>query len=82
MILELVIIQACLNNKNVDLHILRSRKDGNNCGFDSLLYSSKINLKQYLFNIKNHFVLISALSCHGWAEFCIIKQRFNPHKIK
>lgn len=85
-----IFIQACLNNKNVDFEGgFAPRKDGNNCGFDSLLYSSKINLKQYLFNIKKSVFVFNTpavLSCHGWklAEFLALGKAIisTPHKNK
>ncbi|MNL32117.1 hypothetical protein D3C87_1539470 [compost metagenome] len=68
-------IESCKNNSNIHFEGgFASRNDGDNLGFDDLIYSEKIPFKVYLKKIKNSafvFNTPAVLSCHGWklAEF-------------
>lgn len=68
-------IETCKNNKNVNFEGgFVSRSNGDNLGFDALIYSQIIPLKTYLKKLKNSafvFNTPAVLSCHGWklAEF-------------
>ncbi|OMQ09888.1 hypothetical protein [[Flexibacter] sp. ATCC 35103] len=68
-------IETCKNNKNIDFEGgFVSRTNGDNLGFDALIYSQIIPLKTYLKKLKNSafvFNTPAVLSCHGWklAEF-------------
>lgn len=68
-------IEACKNNPNVVFEGgFAARENGDNLGFDDLVYSNKIPLQVYMQKIKNSAIVFSTpavLSCHGWklAEF-------------
>lgn len=68
-------ISECKKNKNLKfVGGFAPRKDGNNYGFDSLLFFKRIPLTSYLMKIKKSafvFNTPAVLSCHGWklAEF-------------
>jgi len=63
-------IEAC--KSNTDLYFeggFAPRKNGDNLGLDSLLYSKIVSLKVYMKKIKNSSVVFNTpavLSCHGW----------------
>ncbi|KQB41585.1 glycosyltransferase [Flavobacterium aquidurense] len=68
-------IETCKKNKNIDFEGgFVSRSNGDNLGYDALIYSKIIPLKTYLKKLKNSafvFNTPAVLSCHGWklAEF-------------
>ncbi|WP_428231289.1 hypothetical protein [Flavobacterium sp.] len=68
-------IETCKNKQNVNFEGgFAARHNGDNLGFDNLVYSEKIPLKMYIKKIKNSafvFNTPAVLSCHGWklAEF-------------
>lgn len=68
-------ILACRGNNNLKFFGgFAPRNDGNNLGFDSLVYPKKIALPSYISKIKKSsfvFNTPAVLSCHGWklAEF-------------
>lgn len=68
-------IETCKNKQNVNFEGgFAARHNGDNLGFDNLVYSEKIPLKTYIKKIKNSafvFNTPAVLSCHGWklAEF-------------
>lgn len=68
-------IETCKSNHEVNFEGgFVARSNGDNFGFDHLIYSGKIPLKTYLKKIKNSafvFNTPAVLSCHGWklAEF-------------
>jgi len=68
-------IETCKNKQNVNFEGgFAARHNGDNLGFDNLVYSEKIPLETYIKKIKNSafvFNTPAVLSCHGWklAEF-------------
>lgn len=68
-------IKACKNNTQVNFEGgFAARSNGDNLGFDDLVYSEKIPFETYLKRIKKSafvFNTPAVLSCHGWklAEF-------------
>jgi glycosyltransferase involved in cell wall biosynthesis len=68
-------IDICKSNPNVNFEGgFAARSNGDNLGYDNLVYSKKIPLSIYLRKIKNSafvFNTPAVLSCHGWklAEF-------------
>lgn len=68
-------IETCKNNKDINFEGgFAARHNGDNLGFDDLVYSEIIPLKMYIKKIKNSafvFNTPAVLSCHGWklAEF-------------
>lgn len=68
-------IEVCKKNPNIVFEGgFAARTDGDNLGFDALVYSKKIPLNCYLGKIKNSAIVFNTpavLSCHGWklAEF-------------
>jgi hypothetical protein len=81
-------IKACIKDKSLNFEGgFAPRKDGDNLGYDSLLYSKRILLKRYLSKTKNSafvFNTPAVLSCHGWklAEFLALGKAIisTPHK--
>jgi glycosyltransferase involved in cell wall biosynthesis len=81
-------IKACIEDENLNFEGgFAPRKDGNNIGYDSLLYPKRILLKRYLSKTKNSafvFNTPAVLSCHGWklAEFLALGKAIisTPHK--
>jgi len=63
-------IQICKELKGVNFEGgFAARKNGDNLGFDSLVYSKTMPLKIYLNKIKNSALVFSTpavLFCHGW----------------
>ncbi|KAF2342007.1 glycosyltransferase [Flavobacterium tistrianum] len=63
-------IEACKNNSNLIFEGgFAARTNGDNLGFDKLVYSKKIPLNIYIEKIKNSafvFNTPAVLSCHGW----------------
>jgi glycosyltransferase involved in cell wall biosynthesis len=68
-------IESCKNNSNVIFEGgFAARTNGDNLGYDNLVWSRKIPLKVYLKKTKNSAIAFNTpavLSCHGWklAEF-------------
>ncbi len=81
-------IKECKKNKDLNFDGgFAPRKDGNNFGYDSLLYHQRISLTDYLSKTKNStfvFNTPAVLSCHGWklAEFLALGKAIisTPHK--
>jgi glycosyltransferase involved in cell wall biosynthesis len=81
-------IIACKGNNNLKfIGGFAPRNDGNNLGFDSLVFPKKIALPSYLSKIKKSsfvFNTPAVLSCHGWklAEFLALGKAIvsTPHK--
>lgn len=81
-------ITACKRNKNLKfVGGFAPRKDGENFGFDSLVFPKRIPLSSYLSKIKKSafvFNTPAVLSCHGWklAEFLALGKAIicSPHK--
>ena len=63
-------IETCKNNSNLIFEGgFAARTNGDNLGFDKLVYSKKIPLNIYIEKIKNSsfvFNTPAVLSCHGW----------------
>ncbi|WP_347052888.1 hypothetical protein [Flavobacterium olei] len=63
-------INVCRANKEINFEGgFAARSNGDNLGFDSLIYSGKIPLNTYLQKIKKSafvFNTPAVLSCHGW----------------
>lgn len=68
-------IETCKSNENINFEGgFVSRSNGDNLGFDHLVYSEIIPLQTYIEKVKNSafvFNTPAVLSCHGWklAEF-------------
>lgn len=80
-------IECCKNNPKVNFEGgFPSRSNGDNLGYDSLVYPKKVPLKIYLKKIKKSafvFNTPAVLSCHGWklAEFLALGKAIisTPH---
>lgn len=83
-------IEACIKNENLNFEGgFAPRNDGNNLGYDSLVYPKRILLTKYLSKTKNSafvFNTPAVLSCHGWklAEFLAMGKAIisTPNKNK
>lgn len=80
-------IEACKSNPKIKFEGgFAARSNGDNLGFDHLVYSKKIPLKVYIQKIKNSAIAFNTpavLSCHGWklAEFLALGKAIitTPH---
>jgi hypothetical protein len=80
-------IESCKSNSDIIFEGgFAARSNGDNLGFDDLVYSKKIPLKTYIKKIQNSAFVFSTpavLSCHGWklAEFLALGKAIitTPH---
>ena len=80
-------MKSCKSNSSIIFEGgFAARSNGDNLGFDDLVYSKKIPLKTYIKKIQNSAFVFSTpavLSCHGWklAEFLALGKAIvtTPH---
>lgn len=83
-------MESCMNNPDISFEGgFTARSDGDNLGYDNLIYPKMVPLKLYLKKVKKSVFVFNTpavLSCHGWklAEFLALGKAIisTPHNNK